>query len=143
MIASLIFLGLQAAQNASMNVLARYMETKEVQYYDKCSMVLMGIILFVFHVIFAGFIYRTVNIQFAKSHLYLLLNGFGWRGIFVGAWPQSLLNSSIGGRQFVKHKIAGTIILNWSEVGWGEVCCVHSYKCLCIGTMYILHSGMR
>lgn len=61
-IASLIFLGLQAAQNATMNALSHFMVKEEVQYYDKWSMVLMAVILIVFHIFFALFIYRTVSI---------------------------------------------------------------------------------
>ena len=60
-IAALIFLGLQAAQNATMNALGHFMIKEQVQYYDKWSMVLMAVVLIVFHIFFALFIYRTVS----------------------------------------------------------------------------------
>ncbi|XP_045190324.2 gamma-aminobutyric acid receptor subunit beta-like isoform X1 [Mercenaria mercenaria] len=74
-IAALIFLGLQAAQNATMNALGHFMIKGEVQYYDKWSMVLMAIILIVFHIFFALFIYRTASkrrrIMEEKDRMYI------------------------------------------------------------------------
>ena len=62
-IASLIFLGLQAAQNATMNALGHFKNRELTQYYDKWSMVLMAALLIVFHIVFAIFIFRTVRKQ--------------------------------------------------------------------------------
>ncbi|KAL4231478.1 hypothetical protein ACF0H5_009055 [Mactra antiquata] len=73
-IAALIFLGLQAAQNAMVNALGHFMKAKEVQYFDKWSMVLMAVILIIFHIIFALYIYRTASkrrrIMKEKDRLY-------------------------------------------------------------------------
>ncbi|XP_052770756.1 gamma-aminobutyric acid receptor subunit beta-like [Mya arenaria] len=60
-ISALIFLGLQAAQNASMTAMSHFMAQAEVQYFDKWSMVSMAFLLVMFHVIFAVFIYRTAS----------------------------------------------------------------------------------
>ncbi|XP_060553405.1 gamma-aminobutyric acid receptor subunit beta-like isoform X2 [Ruditapes philippinarum] len=74
-IAALIFLGLQAAQNATMNALGHFLIKEQVQYYDKWSMVLMAIVLIVFHILFALFIYRTASkrrrIMEEKDRIYL------------------------------------------------------------------------
>lgn len=68
-IAALIFLGLQAAQNATMTALSHFMDDSEVDYFDKWSMVAMAMLLIIFHAIFAAFIYRTVSIYLFRCAL--------------------------------------------------------------------------
>lgn len=75
-IAALIFLGLQAAQNATMTALSHFMDDSEVDYFDKWSMVTMAMLLIIFHAIFAAFIYRTVSFCLFRCSLCMKLAVF-------------------------------------------------------------------
>ena len=61
-LAALIFLGIQAAQNSCMNAFTHFMDAEEVKFYDRWSMVGLAGLLVVFHIIFGCYIYKTVSI---------------------------------------------------------------------------------
>ena len=60
-LAALIFLGIQAAQNACMNAFVHFLDKDTMKYYDRWSMVGLAALLVVFHIAFAFYIYRTVS----------------------------------------------------------------------------------
>ncbi|XP_052248474.1 uncharacterized protein LOC127856368 isoform X2 [Dreissena polymorpha] len=60
-IASLIFLGMQAAQNTTMNLLSRFLTKKQVEFCDKTTMVFMAFVLILFHACFGIYIYHTAS----------------------------------------------------------------------------------
>lgn len=60
-LAALIFLGMQAAQNACMNAFVHFLEEDEVKFFDRWSMVALATLLVVFHIFFAVYIYKTAS----------------------------------------------------------------------------------
>ena len=60
-LASLIFLGMQAVQNSVMNAFTHFMGPEDVKFYDRWSMVSVAGVLVLFHLIFGYYIYKTVS----------------------------------------------------------------------------------
>lgn len=60
-LAALIFLGIQAAQNSCMNAFVHFLSAEEVKYYDRWSMVGLASLLIFFHIGFGFYIYKTVS----------------------------------------------------------------------------------
>lgn len=56
-----MYLGLNAAQNATIKTLAKTMEVEKLESYDRYSIVSLAIIFFAFHVIFGIYLYLTVS----------------------------------------------------------------------------------
>ncbi|KAL3863822.1 hypothetical protein ACJMK2_005552 [Sinanodonta woodiana] len=60
-VAALIFSGMQVAQNASMNAVSHFIQKSDVEFYDRCSMAALALILVGFHVVFVVYIKKTVS----------------------------------------------------------------------------------
>ena len=78
-LAALIFLALNATQNATMKSLATKFQMKEVRIYDRNSIACLAAIFTFFHIIFGIYIAVTVRntINFLNrlmTHVYQLLN---------------------------------------------------------------------
>lgn len=58
-LACLMYLGLNAAQNATIKTLAKTMEVEQLESYDRYSIVSLAIIFFAFHLIFGIYLFLT------------------------------------------------------------------------------------
>lgn len=69
-LAALVFLALNATQNAAMKSLAYTYQMKEVKIYDRNSIASLAVIFTFFHIIFGIYIAFTVRIYTYKRYLY-------------------------------------------------------------------------